>query len=596
MASSFKSPILQAIDQNGNPVPGAKLFVYQTGTTTPVVIYSDQSLTTPLPNPIIANTRGYFASSGGIVQNIFWDGQALRLRLTGPDDSVIWEIDDYSALAGAALLADNNTFTGDNTFQGALIKAGSPVIAESDFVASVTVNVPSDQPTINDAIAFLSALPIRPNANFVINLEAGHELNYQVILDGGDYSNIRLTSADAEVPIIRSALTTNSFGRFPAIAAINGARMPVIDVLFNMDTSGTQALRDGIQCINGAWAYVLLGKGVKNAGGRGFHVANLATGLGRQANFSGAGEAAVRCSNAICEVRQANLSNSGKGLMLASAALVDANDANISNCTIGIEAFNAIVRAEDANLNGCAAGVELYDNAILSARSASINNATGIAALLRRGSKADLRSASLNDAGGTALTISGSSATCDGASIARAGTNAIYIVGGGHCVATNASLIDADSHGILAENGSFATCQGANATGAGASGYMINNGSTIDATTATGTTGRVANVLSRHGIIYTDGTTPWSLSATEILPAADNTQDIGSPSLRVRRFYAVDIRVGTGGDRRWLSGTGTPEGNSTAPVGSMFLRQDGGAGTTLYIKESGTGNTGWVAK
>lgn len=45
-----------------------------------------------------------------------------------------------------------------------------------------------------------------------------------------------------------------------------------------------------------------------------------------------------------------------------------------------------------------------------------------------------------------------------------------------------------------------------------------------------------------------------------------------------------------------LSGTGTPEGAVAAPVGSMFRRTDGGTGTTLYIKETGTGNTGWVAK
>lgn len=43
-------------------------------------------------------------------------------------------------------------------------------------------------------------------------------------------------------------------------------------------------------------------------------------------------------------------------------------------------------------------------------------------------------------------------------------------------------------------------------------------------------------------------------------------------------------------------GAGTPEGNVVAPVGSLYLRSDGGAGTTLYVKESGTGNTGWVAK
>ena len=42
--------------------------------------------------------------------------------------------------------------------------------------------------------------------------------------------------------------------------------------------------------------------------------------------------------------------------------------------------------------------------------------------------------------------------------------------------------------------------------------------------------------------------------------------------------------------------TGTPESVVTAPVGKMFLRTDGSAGTTLYIKESGVGNTGWVAK
>lgn len=43
-------------------------------------------------------------------------------------------------------------------------------------------------------------------------------------------------------------------------------------------------------------------------------------------------------------------------------------------------------------------------------------------------------------------------------------------------------------------------------------------------------------------------------------------------------------------------GPGSPEGVVTAPVGVIWLREDGGAATTLYVKESGTGNTGWVAK
>jgi len=44
------------------------------------------------------------------------------------------------------------------------------------------------------------------------------------------------------------------------------------------------------------------------------------------------------------------------------------------------------------------------------------------------------------------------------------------------------------------------------------------------------------------------------------------------------------------------AGTGTPESSVTAAVGSIYLRTDGGANTTLYVKESGAGNTGWIAK
>lgn len=46
-----------------------------------------------------------------------------------------------------------------------------------------------------------------------------------------------------------------------------------------------------------------------------------------------------------------------------------------------------------------------------------------------------------------------------------------------------------------------------------------------------------------------------------------------------------------------FAGTGTPEGVVTAGVGAIYQRTDGGAGTCLYVKESGAGtNTGWVAK
>lgn len=43
-----------------------------------------------------------------------------------------------------------------------------------------------------------------------------------------------------------------------------------------------------------------------------------------------------------------------------------------------------------------------------------------------------------------------------------------------------------------------------------------------------------------------------------------------------------------------LAGNGVPEGSITAAVGSIWLREDGSGTSTLYVKKTGDGNTGWI--
>lgn len=51
------------------------------------------------------------------------------------------------------------------------------------------------------------------------------------------------------------------------------------------------------------------------------------------------------------------------------------------------------------------------------------------------------------------------------------------------------------------------------------------------------------------------------------------------------------------GTTRWLAGTGSPAGAVAGNIGDQFWRTDGGASTTLYVKESGACTTaGWTAK
>jgi hypothetical protein len=44
------------------------------------------------------------------------------------------------------------------------------------------------------------------------------------------------------------------------------------------------------------------------------------------------------------------------------------------------------------------------------------------------------------------------------------------------------------------------------------------------------------------------------------------------------------------------TGIGNPNGFVTASPGTLYLNSSGGATTTLWVKESGTGDTGWIAK
>ena len=52
-------------------------------------------------------------------------------------------------------------------------------------------------------------------------------------------------------------------------------------------------------------------------------------------------------------------------------------------------------------------------------------------------------------------------------------------------------------------------------------------------------------------------------------------------------IISIDIKLGV---------SGTPEGIYSAGVGTIFINKTGSASTTLFLKVSGSGNTGWVAK
>lgn len=81
-----------------------------------------------------------------------------------------------------------------------------------------------------------------------------------------------------------------------------------------------------------------------------------------------------------------------------------------------------------------------------------------------------------------------------------------------------------------------------------------------------------------------------------LAPDTTNVRDLGSTDLRYRAVHSRQFFVDPGGTRLF-GGAGSPEGSATAVPGSVYLRTDpADANTVLYVKVSGTGNTGWTAK
>ena len=123
--------------------------------------------------------------------------------------------------------------------------------------------------------------------------------------------------------------------------------------------------------------------------------------------------------------------------------------------------------------------------------------------------------------------------------------------------------------------------------------YDTNGVRTAYISGATESTDGVVRASSRRG---SDGRiSTLTLSPVNFSPD-DLELNLGASNRRWINTFTDTINVGTA-NIPWTTGVGTPLGNVVAPIGSMYTRTDGGAGTTLYVKEADPGlNTGWVAK
>jgi hypothetical protein len=124
--------------------------------------------------------------------------------------------------------------------------------------------------------------------------------------------------------------------------------------------------------------------------------------------------------------------------------------------------------------------------------------------------------------------------------------------------------------------------------------YFGSNTSAPKVTAGTGSPEGVVDGAIGSMYLRSDGGSTTSVYFKE--SGTGNTGWISNTPVRASGLPIPIVYVGpTTSDPSLRSGSGTPEGSITAPVGSVYLRTDGASTTSIYFKEAGVGNTGWVS-
>lgn len=124
------------------------------------------------------------------------------------------------------------------------------------------------------------------------------------------------------------------------------------------------------------------------------------------------------------------------------------------------------------------------------------------------------------------------------------------------------------------------------------------------------TSGEMADGFGASLMLVTEDATSGRMEGARlrsVRSGADNSYDVyvdamlaGVLTERLRILKGGGIRVSRADGQvgaAILSGLGSPNGAVVGDLGWIYQRMDGGAGTCLYVKESGAGtNTGWVGK
>lgn len=674
-------PKFTALDSNGDPLVGAFLYTYETGTTTPKETWTDATKSTPNPNPIILDSYGqanvWIDSSGG----------AYRLKLLDAEGDTIWTVDGIEDLASAPF-SSLGVITNPVKSDQFLVKDGADGTIKTMDIEDLNGNVYYPDYTVLDqgdsavsgSLAYYVDQIGTDDATIVLRHNSGLATTTYAL------STSETIPGNINLQIEKGALISINLGKTLTIYSPANIQAASNQQIFDCDLAGVVFTVAGIVQPN--WWKTNTTPGTTDMGPainkaiatecdveliEDYATSVTLTGfVDNQSLYSKSGTrptistlsdiTAINCDEDFLTLKNFKLQGSAAGTTSTTSGI------KITNCTRGkfdnidIRGFAYGVRMAGASARYVNDFISMYLYSNKVAGFYGLGHATNIIGGEIAASPFGIFQGvfdgftidkDVSAVLGTGINISGttieaitSSGGVGGVAIYVGLNNSGFNITGCYFESVETVLQLGESfkndgmtpHTSLTSGGSMTGCyigQGAASSTIGvkaerARGWSVNGNyftgadtTVIDMSTANyacqianfnnvGATRQVSAFGTQAGYgmvvqpnsknagrvfsveIPTSSTDP---TLVEAIRVGSYSNQINTVAFPYRTQFLGAIGLNNAGSLNIRSGTGSPEGVVQAVVGSIYLRDDGSTGTTLYVKETGgIGNTGWVAK
>ena len=223
------TPRFQAEDANGLPYSGAKLYFYQSGTTTPITVYQDAAKATPHANPVVADSAGNFAES--VV-----DTDPFKVVLKTSADVTLETIDAIPLLAGASIVGADLTAlealsstgmlarTAANTYALRTITGTAPVTVTNGNGVSGNPTIAIDEATTTQVKANTADKVLTPDIVYSAANEVTLTDATTIAVDGSTFINAVVTLGGNRTLGTMSNAVVNRTGRIRVVQDATGSR------------------------------------------------------------------------------------------------------------------------------------------------------------------------------------------------------------------------------------------------------------------------------------------------------------------------------------------------------------------------------------